>query len=93
MSKKIPMRTCLGCQTVRPKKEMIRIVRTPDGQIQVDCTGKKAGRGGYVCPNEACIDEMVKKKRLSKTFGVEPPPSVIEELKRYVIGETFENLE
>ncbi len=82
MPKKLPLRTCLGCQAVRPKREMIRIVRTPDGQVQLDPTGKKAGRGAYVCPTRNCFGQLVKKKRLGKALGVEPPPSVIEELER-----------
>jgi predicted RNA-binding protein YlxR (DUF448 family) len=75
------MRTCLGCQAVRPKREMIRIVRTPDGRVELDSTGKKAGRGAYVCPTKECLGQLIKKKRLGKALGVEPPPFVIEELK------------
>lgn len=82
MPKKIPLRTCLGCQTVRPKKEMIRLVRTADGLIELDSTGKKAGRGAYVCPSRSCLEQTISKKRLNKALGVEPPPSLIEELER-----------
>ena len=87
MPKKIPMRTCLGCEAVRPKKEMLRIVRTPDGQVEIDPTGKKAGRGAYVCPNAECICQVIKKKRLSRVFGAEPSPSVIVELRGFVTEE------
>lgn len=58
--KKIPLRTCLGCKGVRPKKELVRIVRTPEGDIVVDPTGKKSGRGAYTCPNAACLELALK---------------------------------
>lgn len=54
--KKIPQRTCLGCKTVKPKKELIRIVRTPEGEVLVDSTGKKSGRGAYTCHNVNCLE-------------------------------------
>lgn len=84
MLKKLPQRTCLGCQTVRPKREMVRIVRTPDGEIELDPTGRKAGRGAYVCPSERCFRQMIKKKRLGKALGMEPSSSLIEELERWL---------
>ncbi len=66
--KKIPQRLCLGCQAVRPKKEMARIVRSPEGEFSVDFTGKKPGRGAYVCPEPACFDAAVKRRQFAKAF-------------------------
>ncbi len=84
MLKKLPQRTCLGCQRVRPKREMLRIVRTSEGKVEFDPTGKKAGRGAYVCPDNDCLRQMAKKKRLGKALGVEPSPDLISELERYL---------
>lgn len=67
-SKKVPMRMCLGCRDMKPKKELIRIVRTVQGEIITDPTGKKSGRGAYVCKNDSCIDMAVKAERLSKAL-------------------------
>lgn len=69
--KKIPLRQCLGCMTGKPKKELIRIVRTKDGEIKVDTTGKVAGRGAYICNDLECFKKVQKKKALNKAFGQE----------------------
>lgn len=66
--KKIPQRLCLGCQKVQPKKALVRIVRSPEGEFSVDFTGKKPGRGAYVCPAAACFDAAVKARRFEKAF-------------------------
>ncbi|MCL4516995.1 MAG: YlxR family protein [Firmicutes bacterium] len=66
--RKVPQRTCVGCQTVRPKKELVRVVRTPEGEVLVDPTGKKSGRGAYLCPNVECLKAAVKGKRLQKAL-------------------------
>lgn len=66
--KKIPQRLCLGCQKVQPKKALVRIVRSPEGEFSVDFTGKKPGRGAYVCPAAACFDAAVKARRFAKAF-------------------------
>ncbi len=84
MLKRQPQRTCLGCLSVNPKREMIRIVRTSTGEVEVDLTGKKSGRGAYVCPNDNCFELMVKKKRIKKALNVEPSPDFISELKQYI---------
>lgn len=62
--KHIPQRTCLGCRKVRPKREMVRIVRTPDQGVEIDQTGKRSGRGAYLCRQKACWDIALKKERL-----------------------------
>lgn len=70
-TKKIPQRTCLGCRTVRAKREMARLVRTPAGEVLLDPTGKKAGRGTYICPTQACLDGAFAGNRLEKALEVE----------------------
>ena len=84
MAKRQPQRTCLGCREVKPKRELLRIVRTPQGEIEFDPTGKKSGRGAYVCPNPECLKQLFKKNRLEKSLGVEPPPDLFSELERFV---------
>ena len=84
MPRKLPQRTCLGCQTVRPKREMIRIIRTPSGAVEVDPTGKKSGRGAYVCPNLECVERLRKGKRLERVLEVLPPPSIYDEIRNQI---------
>jgi len=67
--KKIPMRMCVGCGEMKPKRELIRVVRQPDEQIVLDATGKKPGRGAYLCPQLACLKAARKSRRLEKTFS------------------------
>ncbi len=76
MQKKIPERRCVGCNESKPKKELIRVVRTPDGTIVLDETGKKSGRGVYVCPNESCLKKAMKSKRMDKSLMCEIPEDV-----------------
>ncbi|MGE5576439.1 MAG: RNase P modulator RnpM [Syntrophothermus sp.] len=66
--RRIPQRTCVGCQTVRSKKELVRVVRTPEGDVLVDPSGKKSGRGAYLCPNLECLQAAIKGKRLQKAL-------------------------
>ncbi len=66
--KKIPQRKCVGCNEMKDKKELLRIVRSPEGEISLDMTGKKNGRGAYVCPNPECITKAVKEKRLERAL-------------------------
>ncbi|MCL2151703.1 MAG: YlxR family protein [Oscillospiraceae bacterium] len=80
MQKKIPLRQCLGCREMKPKRELIRTVRSPTGEITLDFTGKKPGRGAYVCQRSECLKRAIKSKALSRAFGVEIPVSVIEAL-------------
>ncbi len=69
--KHVPQRTCVACRQVRPKKEMIRIVRSPEGDIEVDETGKKSGRGAYLCPNKACWEIALTKNKLEHALETE----------------------
>jgi predicted RNA-binding protein YlxR (DUF448 family) len=68
--KKVPIRLCMGCQQARPKREMIRVVRNCEGEIFLDKTGKKSGRGAYICPEKTCLDSARKSKKLEKSLGV-----------------------
>lgn len=67
-TKKVPRRMCVGCQEMRPKKELIRVVRTPDDSIIIDSTGKKSGRGAYVCRQAECMQKACREKRLDKAL-------------------------
>ena len=78
--KKVPVRRCVGCNTQKPKKELVRIVRSPEGEVSVDLTGKRSGRGAYLCPSAACLAKARKAKRLEHAFGVPVPDEVFEEV-------------
>ena len=80
-TKTIPMRTCIACREMKPKKEMHRVVRNADGEIFLDPTGKAAGRGAYVCGSEECMKKLNGKKLLNKAFSSDVPLAVYEELK------------
>lgn len=79
--RKVPLRICLGCQEKLPKKELIRIVRTPEGSVTVDRTGKKAGRGAYICPSESCLKNAVKGKRLERNLQTAISEQVLENIR------------
>ena len=74
--KKTPMRKCVGCNEMKPKKELVRVVRSPEGEISVDPNGKKNGRGAYICPDKACLLKAKKAGRLEKTFECAIPEEV-----------------
>jgi predicted RNA-binding protein YlxR (DUF448 family) len=76
--KKIPMRKCLGCSEMKPKKELIRAVKSPEGEISLDLTGKKSGRGAYICPDKKCFDKARKGKRLERALETSIPEEVYE---------------
>ena len=80
-SKKISYRTCIGCQLRKTKKELLRIIRTPEGRIEIDLTGKKSGRGAYLCYNMKCFEEAIKKNRLGRALKVEISPETIKSLE------------
>ena len=67
--KKIPMRMCVGCREMKPKRELLRVVRSPEGEISFDLTGRKSGRGAYVCRSAACLDTAIRKKQLERAFS------------------------
>lgn len=80
--KKIPLRRCSGCGESKPKKELIRVVRTPDGSVELDLSGKKNGRGAYVCKNAECLKKAEKAKRFDRAFETAVPPEVYDALRK-----------
>ncbi|MCK9217095.1 MAG: YlxR family protein [Firmicutes bacterium] len=85
--KKVPMRKCLGCNEMKPKKELVRLVRKPDGSISIDLKGKVSGRGCYICPNIECFDNAIKGKQFERALETEIDEEVIIMLKEYVVGD------
>lgn len=85
--KKIPQRMCIGCQEMKPKKELIRVVKNSEGNIKVDLTGKAPGRGAYICKDEECLKKAIKAKRLEKNFETKIDESIFQRLREELIGE------
>ncbi len=79
-AKKIPMRQCLGCREHKPKRELVRIVRSPEGQVSLDRSGRMNGRGAYLCRNPGCLRRAVKAKALERAFGTTVPDEVLDRL-------------
>jgi predicted RNA-binding protein YlxR (DUF448 family) len=77
----VPVRQCVACRQMRPKRELVRVVRTPAGEIRVDTTGKVSGRGAYVCPTTDCVDQAVKQGRLAHALEVAIPVSIADALR------------
>lgn len=78
--KKIPMRMCVGCREMKPKKELLRVVKPQDGEISLDVTGRKAGRGAYVCKSEECLKRAIKQKQLERALDASMDERVTQEL-------------
>ena len=70
-TKKIPLRMCTGCMEMKPKKDLIRVVKSKEGEVSVDLTGKKAGRGAYVCKSYGCLEKAFKTRRLSRNLDIQ----------------------
>ena len=85
--KKIPMRMCVGCREMKPKRELIRVVRSPEGEVSMDPVGKKPGRGAYVCRNVDCLKRAIKQRQLERQLEVQLTAEVAQALQ-----ETLENL-
>jgi len=83
--RRLPERTCVACGRVRPKRELVRIVRTPTGEVKVDLTGKVSGRGAYVCPEPPCAERGVKAGRLQHALEAPVPESLVDELRRAAV--------
>lgn len=79
--RKIPLRKCLGCNEMKPKKELIRIVRNPEGKVDIDKGGKAPGRGCYICPSISCLESAVKAKRVEKALEVPVDVEVFNKLR------------
>ncbi len=88
MQKKIPMRQCLGCRTMFPKKELIRVVRSPEGDLSLDFKGKAPGRGAYLCPNSDCLKKARKSCAIERAFSMQVPEEVYKALEQKMEDET-----
>ena len=86
MPKKIPMRQCLGCREAKPKKELIRVVRSPEGQISLDFKGKASGRGAYICHDPQCLKKAIRSKALERAFSTQIPPEIYDKLNEQMEG-------
>lgn len=82
MSKKVPMRQCVGCGEMKNKKEMLRVIKTAEGEILLDTTGKKNGRGAYICSDGDCLKKAIKTKGLERSLKTAIPQEVIENLTK-----------
>lgn len=85
INKKKPARTCMACNEQKEKNELLRIVRSKDGIIEVDLTGKKSGRGAYICKNEDCLNKIIKSKRLEKVFEKEISAELYESIRGVIV--------
>ncbi|MBM6886141.1 MULTISPECIES: RNase P modulator RnpM [Oscillospiraceae] len=81
MPKKIPLRQCVGCREMKPKPELIRVVKSPEGEVSLDFRGKKPGRGAYVCPQAECLKKARKSRALERAFSAPLPDEVYEALE------------
>ncbi len=86
--KKVPLRQCVGCSEMKPKKEMVRIIKTPEGEILMDTTGKKNGRGAYICKSSACLAQTRKNRGLERSLKSSIAPEIYELLQKEM--EAFE---
>ena len=81
VQKKIPMRQCAGCREMKPKRDMVRVVRSPEGNIAIDLRGKASGRGAYVCHDSACLRKAIKSGALARAFETAVPQEILEQLE------------
>ena len=82
MQKKIPQRQCMGCRERREKRAMIRVVRTPEGEVTLDFSGKKNGRGAYLCPDPECLKKAIRAKSLDRSLETAIPQEVYDRLEK-----------
>ena len=80
--KKIPMRMCLGCREMKPKRELLRVVRSPEGEVSFDTVVKKPGRGAYICPRSECFHTAVKQRQLERQLEVQLTQEVLDALEK-----------
>lgn len=88
--KKIPQRSCIGCNEKKDKKNLIRIVKNRNNDIEIDRTGKKQGRGAYICDNIDCLNKAIKSKKLERNFEVKINEEVYEKLRGVILDKTSE---
>lgn len=86
MMKKVPMRMCVACREMKPKKELIRVVRTPEGEIVADETGRKNGRGAYLCRSEACLNKALKIRALDRALEQSLSEAAVDALRQVIAG-------
>ncbi|MDO4617754.1 MAG: YlxR family protein [Lachnospiraceae bacterium] len=84
--RKIPMRKCVGCSEKKEKKELIRVLRTPEGEILLDATGRQNGRGAYLCRNTECFRKAVRSRGLERSLGISIPEELTETLEKEISG-------
>ncbi len=84
--KSIPLRKCTGCQEMKDKRTLVRVVKSENGQFSVDFTGKKPGRGAYICPNLECLEKAKKTKGLERSFKTPVPAEVYEKLREELLN-------
>ena len=84
--KKIPMRMCVGCRQMKPKKELLRVVRSPEGEVSLDPTGKKPGRGAYVCYSVECLKKARKSRALERALEISIPAEVYDAMEAELEG-------
>ena len=84
--RKIPQRTCIGCGKIAAKRDLIRIVRTPENDVIVDLTSKKSGRGAYICKDQSCLDKAIKANKLAKALETEISPEIVVSLSQMLTG-------
>ena len=82
MEEKVPLRKCLGCMSSFPKKDLVRVLKTPEGEVIIDLSGKKSGRGAYICKDKACLKKAIKSKRIQSNLEVEIPEAIYLELEK-----------
>ena len=87
MQKKIPMRQCLGCREMKPKATLIRVVRSPEGEISLDGRGKASGRGAYVCKDSGCLKKARKSKALERSLEMQIPDEIYDRLEQEMEAE------
>lgn len=85
-SKKVPLRKCTGCGEMKPKKELVRVVKTPEGEISLDPTGKMNGRGAYLCKDPQCLIKAQKSKRIEKALSCTVPDEIYNKLEQELIS-------
>lgn len=85
--KKIPLRMCTGCMEMKPKKELIRVVKSSEDEVSIDLTGKKSGRGAYICKNIECLEKAFKAKRLSRNLDVPINEEIYSKLRSEIVNE------
>lgn len=84
--RKTPLRMCAGCGEMKPKQELVRVVKSPDGEISLDLTGKKPGRGAYVCRDPNCLKTARKARRFEKAFSCKIPDEIYDHMEEELLG-------